>query len=66
MITITLVITAVVIFVLSQFGIVKRPFVVLLIAAIIIASSAFIFRNSLNCPFAQNCPFTICPLNRTK
>lgn len=50
MITLTLMATAFVIFVLSQFGIVKKPFVVLLIAAIIIASSAFIFRNSLKLP----------------
>ena len=66
MITITLIITAGIILLLRQFGIIKNPFIAFLVAAIIVVSSAFIFRNKLNCPFVKKCPFTFCPLQKTE
>ena len=66
MISISLIIVAGIILLLGQFGIIKNPLVVLVVAVIIIGVSAFIFKNRLNCPFAKKCPFTICPLNKGK
>jgi len=65
-ITITLIITAGVIFLLSQLGIVKNPLIVFLIIAVIIGSSSFIFKDRLACPFAKKCPFSFCPLNKAE
>ncbi len=64
MITIALIIAAVIMLLLSQIGVIKNPIVAFLIVAIIIGACAFIFKDKLNCPFAQKCPFTICPLNK--
>ena len=66
MITITLIIAAGVIFLLSQLGVVKNPLIVFLVVAVIIGSSAFIFKDRLNCPFAKKCPFSFCPLNKAE
>ena len=64
MIFITLFIVAGITFLLGQFGIIKNPLVVFLIAAIVIGCFAFVLKDRLNCPFAKKCPFTFCPLNK--
>lgn len=66
MIAISLVIAAAVILLLRHFGIVKYPFVIFAAAVLIVGISAFIFKDRLNCPFAKDCPFSICPLNQGK
>ena len=64
MISIALVITAVIILLLRQLGIINNPILVFIIAVAIVGGSAFIFKDKLNCPFAKKCPFTFCPLNK--
>ncbi|MBU1043254.1 MAG: hypothetical protein KJ915_02510 [Candidatus Omnitrophica bacterium] len=66
MITIALIIVAGIIFILSQIGIIKIPFIIFVVAAIIIGIFALVLKDRLNCPFAKKCPFTICPLNKAE
>ena len=66
MISITIIIIAGVVLILRQFGIIKNPLSIFLVATIILGLSVFILKNRLNCPFAKKCPFTICPLNKGK
>ena len=66
MISITLIIIAGIVLVLRQFGIIKNPLSIFLIATIILGVSVLILKDKINCPFAKKCPFTICPLNKGK
>ncbi len=65
MISIILSIIAVIILVLRQFGIIKNPLSVFLIATVILVALVFGLKDRINCPFAKKCPFTSCPLNKT-
>ena len=66
MIFIALLIVAVAVIVLRQFGVIEKPLTIFLIAALVIGSIAFIFSNRLHCPFAKRCPFHFCPLNKER
>lgn len=66
MISITIIIIAVGILILRQFGIIRNPLSIFLITTIIVGLSVFILKNKLNCPFIKKCPFVICPLNKGK
>ena len=64
MIFITLLIVMGIILMLRQFGFIKNPLAVFLVATLIIGSVAYIFNNKLHCPFVKRCPFHFCPLHK--
>ena len=66
MLSIALIIIAGIVLILRQFGIIKNPLSIFLIATIILGISVIGLKNKINCPFVKKCPFTICPLNKEK
>jgi len=64
MIFIKLLIVAVGIIILRQFGFIEKPLAVFLVVAFIVVSVTFIFNNKIHCPFVKKCPFNFCPLHK--
>ena len=64
MIFIKLLIVAVGIIILRQFGFIEKPLPVFLVVAFVIMLVAFIFSNKIHCPFVKKCPFNFCPLHK--
>ena len=64
MIFIKLLIVAAGIIILRQFGFIEKPLAVFLVAAFVIVSVTFIFKDRIRCPFVKKCPFRFCPLHK--
>ena len=64
MIFIKLLIVAVGIIILRQFGLIEKPLTVFLVAAFVIVAVTFIFKDRIHCPFVKKCPFHFCPLHK--